>query len=140
VQLGFGERLAQLFLDHIEDPARAGREPEHRPPQIKLHLLDVARGLELLLGTQDVELRHVAEVHRQEARRLVVATAFLRRGRALYRLCFLRFLFIFVVIFVAIVRRLDSGSRQLLGFVLNHLLDGLGRGSLDSHIRKHGQT
>src|SRR5262249_11335824 len=70
MQLRFRERLAELTFDNVENPTGPGREAEHGPPQIELHLLDVARGLELLLRPQYVEFRHVAEVHRQEARRL----------------------------------------------------------------------
>ena len=58
-----------------------GAKPRIVRQRSSLHLLDLARRLELLLRTQDVELRHVAEVHRQEARGLVVAALALRRGQ-----------------------------------------------------------
>ena len=38
---------------------------EHRFPQHDLERLDLARRGELLLGAEDVEHRHVLEVHRQ---------------------------------------------------------------------------
>jgi hypothetical protein len=90
-----------------------------------------------LLRTKDVELRHVAEVHRQEARRLVIGTLLLRRGRAFYLLLGLC-LFLVVVFLVAIVLRVDGTSGHLLRLGLHHLLDGFGRGSLDSHVGQPG--
>ena len=83
VALRLGERLLDGRLDAVHDPIRARGEREDRAPQVDLLLLDLARRLELLLGAQNIELRHVAEVHRQEARRLVVATLALAGGAGL---------------------------------------------------------
>ena len=89
VKLRLGKRLADLTLDHVEDPVGPRRESQDCLPELELHLLDVPRGLELLLGTQHVQLRHVAEVHRQEAGRLFVAANLLLGGDLGGRLLFL---------------------------------------------------
>ena len=80
MDLGFLERLADLALDDVEHPADARGKSRYRAPELQLELFDVARGFEFLLGPQDVELRHVAEIHGEEAGRLVLTFATLVGG------------------------------------------------------------
>ena len=74
VDLQIGHRLLDRLVDQVGDPARRRRVPQQHAPQLQLQLLDVAGGLELLLGAQDLQLGHVPEVHGQEALGLLAPT------------------------------------------------------------------
>ena len=67
VGLELRQRLADRSLDRRGGVPCPRREGQDDPPQTQLQLLDVARGFELLLRPQHLQLRHIAEVHREEA-------------------------------------------------------------------------
>jgi len=139
MELRFRQRFAHLALDHIEHPPHAGGKSCDRAPELQLELLDIARGLELLLGPQHIELRHVAEVHRQEARGLILRLATLFGGG--HRGFFDGLLLVFFFLFLGrIVRHIGSrDDERFVAFYGLILASSFHRLDLELLLRKRRQ-